>query len=151
MERLKAVVGTCRNLRSEMALSPADRVPLYAIGGGEFVTQAAPVLQALAKLSEVKVFDDEAQFAQTTRMAPVAVQGESRLALHVEIDVAAERERLGKEKKRLESEIAKAQAKLGNESFVSRAPANVVEQERARLSDFAATLARVRDQIDRLA
>lgn len=151
MERLKAVVGTCRNLRSEMALSPADRVPLYAIGGGEFVTQAAPVLQALAKLSEVKVFDDEAQFAQATRMAPVAVQGESRLALHVEIDVAAERERLGKEKKRLESEIAKAQAKLGNESFVSRAPANVVEQERARLSDFAATLARVRDQIDRLA
>ena len=151
MERLKAVVGTCRNLRSEMALSPADRVPLYAIGGTDFIGQAAPVLQALAKLSEVKVFKDEAEFAHATRMAPVAVQGESRLALHVEIDVAAERERLGKELKRLENEIAKSQAKLGNDKFVSRAAANVVEQERARLSDFTATLARVRDQIDRLA
>ncbi|PPE69823.1 valine--tRNA ligase [Caldimonas thermodepolymerans] len=151
MERLKALVGACRNLRGEMNLSPATRVPLYVIGGADFVSEAAPVLQALAKLSEVKVFHDEAEFAAATRLAPVSVQGQTRLALHVEIDVAAERERLAKEIKRLETEIAKAQAKLGNESFVARAPANVVEQERARLSDFTATLARVRDQLARLA
>jgi valyl-tRNA synthetase len=80
----------------------------------------------------------------------VAVQGDARLALHVEIDVAAEKERLTKEIKRLEGEIVKAQAKLGNESFVARAPAAVVEQEKQRMADFGATLERVQQQFNRL-
>ncbi|WKB54265.1 valine--tRNA ligase [Eleftheria terrae] len=151
VEQLKALVGASRTLRSEMGLSPAERVPLYTVGDAAFVTQAAALLQTLAKVSEVKVFDDEAAFAQATAQAPVAVQGAVRLALHVEIDAAAERERLGKEIKRLEAEIAKAQGKLSNESFVARAPANVVEQEKVRLQEFTVTLQKVRDQISRLA
>ena len=147
---LKALVGAVRNLRGEMGLSPAERVPLYAIGDAAFMEQVAPVLKALAKLSEVKVFTDEAAFAEATKMAPVAVSGSSRLALHVEIDVAAERERLAKEEQRLQGEITKANGKLGNESFVARAPAAVVEQERQRLADFTATLAKVQDQLRRL-
>ena len=150
VERLKALTGTCRNLRGEMNLSPAERVPLYVFGDDGLVGEAAPLLKALAKLSEVKVFTDEAAFAEATRMAPVAVAGTTRLALHVEIDVAAEQERLGKEVKRLEGEIAKAHAKLGNESFVARAPAAVVDQEKQRLADFTATLDKVRDQLARL-
>jgi valyl-tRNA synthetase len=151
MERLKAITGTCRNLRGEMNLSPAERVPLYVHGDDDgFIASAAPVLQALARLSEVKVFADAQAFAEATRLAPVAVAGTTRLALHVEIDVAAERERLGKEVKRLEGEIAKAQAKLANESFVARAPAAVVEQEKQRVADFSATLERVREQLSRL-
>lgn len=149
--KLKALVGSCRNLRSEMGLSPAERVPLVTIGDAGFMTEAAPILKALAKLAEVQVLSDEAAFAAASANAPVAVQGESRLALKVEIDVEAERARLGKEVQRLESEIAKAHAKLGNESFVARAPAAVVEQERARVADFSATLARVRSQLERLA
>ncbi|WP_157268096.1 valine--tRNA ligase [Azohydromonas aeria] len=148
--RLKALVGSCRNLRGEMNLSPAERVPLYTFGDEGFVTAAAPLLKALAKVSEVKTFADEAAFAQATAMAPVAVQGELRLALHVEIDVAAERARLSKEVARLEGEIAKAQAKLGNESFVARAPAAVVEQERQRVADFGQTLQRLQQQLARL-
>ena len=148
--KLKAVVGTARNLRSEMSLSPAERVPLLTTGDADFIRQAAPILQALGKLSEVQLLD-EAAFAAATQMAPVAVQGEARLALHVEIDVEAEKARLSKEITRLQGEIAKAQAKLGNESFVARAPAAVVEQEKARVADFSATLERLQGQLQRLA
>jgi len=148
--KLKTVVGASRTLRSEMALSPAARVPLYVIGDDAFIAQAEPVLKALAKVSEVKRFDSDAAFAQATRSAAVSVAGESRLALHVEIDVAAETARLGKEMARLEVEIAKASAKLASESFVARAPAAVVAQEQQRVADFTAALARLRDQSARL-
>jgi len=151
MARLKAVVGQCRALRSEMNLSPATRVPLYTHGDAAFVGAATPLLKTLAKLSDVRVFDDDASFTRATALAPVAVQGELRLALHVEVDVAAERERLAKEIARLQAEIARAHAKLGNEGFVARAPAAVVEQERQRLADFTAVLRRLTDQASRLA
>ena len=150
MARLKEVVGACRNLRSEMALPPGQQVPLLTHGDAAFIASATPVLRALARLSEVRVIDDEAAFAAATAAAPVAVQGAVRLALHVEIDVAAERERLGKEIARLQGEIAKAQGKLGNESFVARAPQAVVDQERARLAEFTQALGRLQDQRDRL-
>ncbi|MEK6668398.1 MAG: valine--tRNA ligase [Pseudomonadota bacterium] len=148
--KLKGIVGTTRNLRSEMNLSPAERVPLLTTGDADFIRQAAPILQALGKLSEVQLLDDAA-FAAATQMAPVAVHGEARLALRVEIDIEAEKARLGKEITRLQGEITKAQAKLGNESFVARAPAAVVEQEKARVADFAATLERLQGQLQRLA
>ena len=148
--KLKTVVGTSRTLRSEMNLSPAARVPLYVIGDDAFIEQAEPVLKALAKVSEVKRFDCDAAFAQATRSAAVSVAGESRLALHVEVDVAAETARLGKEMGRLEAEIAKASAKLASESFVARAPAAVVAQEQQRVAEFTAALARLQDQSARL-
>jgi len=152
--KLKQLVDACRNLRGEMRVSPATRLPLFAIAGSSaeaaFMTQAAPVLQALAKLSEVRVFEDEAAWAVAAQAAPVAVVGEARICLFMEIDVAAEKARLGKELARLEGEIVKAYGKLGNESFVARAPAAVIEQERKRLADFEATLDKVRDQLERL-
>ncbi len=148
--RLKAVVGACRSLRSQMSLSPAERVPLYVAGDGEFMHAAAPLIKALAKLSEVQVFSDDAAFAAATGHAPVVMQGAARLALHVQIDVSAELARLGKEVARLEGEIAKVKAKLGNETFVARAPVAVVEQERARLAEFSANLDRLKDQAARL-
>ncbi len=152
--QLKEWAGAVRNLRSEMNLSPAARVPLNLLSSSTdaaALAQASPLLKALGKLSEVKIFDDEASFTQACAHAPVAVVGTTRLSLHVEIDVAAERDRLGKEIKRLEGEISKAQGKLGNESFVARAPQAVVDQEKARLQDFENTLQQVRAQLSRLA
>ncbi|NMM86430.1 valine--tRNA ligase [Rhodococcus sp. SRB_17] len=148
--RLKALVDACRTLRGEMNVSPAARLPLYAVGDSEFLRGAAPVLQALAKLSEVKVFDDEAAWAAAAQAAPVAVVGGARLCLHMEIDVAAERTRLSKEIARIDGEVAKANAKLGNEAFVAKAPAAVIEQEKKRVADFGATLERLREQLARL-
>jgi valyl-tRNA synthetase len=148
--QLKSNVGACRGLRAEMGLSPADRVPLVTIGDAAFFQAAAPALKALAKLSGVQVLSDEAAFEAASALAPVAIQGAARLALKVEIDVAAERERLAKEIKRVEGEVTKAEAKLGNESFVARAPESVVAQERQRLADFGRTLSSLRDQLARL-
>ena len=71
--------------------------------------------------------------------------------LDIKVDPAAERIRLGKEIARLEAEIVKGDAKLGNESFVMRAPANVVEHERERLAGFKAALDKLKPQFDRLA
>jgi valyl-tRNA synthetase len=152
--KLKTLVDACRNLRGEMSVSPATRLPLFAIASSAaeaaFMTNAAPVLQALAKLSEVRVFEDEAAWAAAAQASPVAVVGEARICLFMEIDVAAEKARLGKELARLEGEIVKVHGKLGNESFVARAPAAVIDQERKRLSDFEATIAKIKDQLARL-
>jgi valyl-tRNA synthetase len=149
--RLKAVAVACRVLRSEMNLNPGTRVPLLVQGDADFVAQAGPVLQALARLSELRPFNDESTFGQAAAMSPVTTAAGLRLALHVEIDVAAERERLGKEIARLQGEIVKAEAKLGNAGFVQRAPAAVVEQERQRLASFGSDLSRLQDQQRRLA
>jgi valyl-tRNA synthetase len=80
----------------------------------------------------------------------VQVVGHTRVMLDVKVDAAAERERIGKEVGRVEGEIAKAEAKLGNAGFVARAPAAVVEQERARLAAFKTTLDQLREQRQRL-
>jgi valyl-tRNA synthetase len=152
--KLKHLVDACRNLRGEMNVSPATRLPLYVVAQSAaestFLQSSAAVLQALAKLSEVKVFADEAAWAAAAQSAPVAVVGEARVCLFVEVDVAAEKLRLGKEVTRLEDQINKAQTKLGNEAFVAKAPAAVLEQERKRVADFVATLEKVREQLARL-
>ncbi|MFA7293354.1 MAG: class I tRNA ligase family protein, partial [Rhodocyclaceae bacterium] len=143
---LKDIVYACRNLRGEMNISPAQKLPLLAAGNAETLQAFAPYIAGLAKLSEVQIVDE----IPTDEAAPVAVAGEFRVMLKVEIDVAAERERLAKEIARLEGEITKANAKLSNESFVARAPAAVVEQEKKRVADFGDTLAKLKPQLARL-
>ncbi|WP_306603837.1 valine--tRNA ligase [Azonexus sp.] len=146
VERLKALAYACRNLRGEMNVSPALRMPLLVAGGGDEIAEFAPILQALAKLSEVQIVDDMPADA----MAPVAVVGETRLMLKVEIDVAAEKIRLAKEIEKLEKQISIAQGKLNNEGFVARAPAAVIDQEKQRVADFTATLEQLKPQLAKL-
>jgi len=149
--KLKSLVDACRNLRGEMNVSPATKMPLFALGDADFMRANAAVLQSLAKLSEVKVFDDEAAWQAAAQSAPVAMVGGARMCLFIEVDVAAEKIRLNKEISRLEAEIVKAQNKLGNEAFVAKAPPAVIELEKKRVTDFSDTVAKMRDQFARLA
>jgi valyl-tRNA synthetase len=142
---LKALVNACRNLRGEMDIAPGQRVPLIAEGDHAMLAPHFPYMKFLARLADAKVVD-----ALPDADAAVQVVGSARLMLHVEIDLAAEVARLEKEAARLKGEIRKAEGKLGNASFVDRAPANVVAQERERLAGFHTTLEKVDAQLARL-
>jgi valyl-tRNA synthetase len=152
--RFRLLVDACRNLRGEMGLSPSQRVPLLALvpndADARWLTGHAAALQALAKLSEVKVFVDEAAWGQAAANAAVAVSDGLRLCLFVEVDVDAERARLAKEAARLQGEIAKAEGKLSNQAFVAKAPPAVIEQEKKRVTDFSDTLSKVQAQLAKL-
>ncbi len=143
---LKELVNACRTLRGEMNLSPAQRVPLVIEGDAALIGRLAPYIRMLARLSEVSAI---ARLEDAD--APVALVGDMRLMLVVEIDREAERARLAKEIARIQSEIRKAEGKLANPSFVDKAPAAVVEQEKARLADFGAMLNKMETQYARLA
>jgi valyl-tRNA synthetase len=142
---LKESVDACRSLRGEMNVSPATKVPLIAAGDVTKLQAYAPHLKALAKLADIEIVVDLPEAD-----APVALAGNFKLMLKIEIDVEAERVRLGKEIARLSGEIAKANGKLTNESFVARAPVEVVEQEKARVAEFTANLDKLNAQLAKL-
>jgi valyl-tRNA synthetase len=140
----KEVVNAGRNLRSEMKLSPKQRTPFYITGKPGAATLSA--VNALIRPDPLHVVE---QLPQSD--SPTAVAGAHRVMVHVEIDAAAEGERLSKEIARLEGMAASAEAKLANESFVARAPAAVVEEHRKRLTDSRETIKKLREQLQKLA
>ncbi|MBZ0068538.1 MAG: class I tRNA ligase family protein, partial [Thiobacillus sp.] len=145
IQTLKELVNACRTLRSEMNLSPAQRVPLVIEGDTAVINALAPYITALGKLSEVT-----AVAALADADAPVALVGDMRLMLVVEINKDEERARLAKEITRITGEISKAKGKLSNANFVDKAPAAVVQQEQARLADFVSMLQKLEAQHARL-
>jgi valyl-tRNA synthetase len=152
--QMKAIIDSCRNLRGEMQISPAQKVPLWISGDKPFLEAAAPYISALAKLSEVKLFPNEAEFnvlaEKEASGAPIALVGAMKLLIKIEVDPQAERVRLSKELTRLANEMNKCKAKLDNQGFVARAPAEVIEQEKKRLVDFKLLHAKLEAQMSKL-
>jgi len=148
--RVKVLVDACRNLRGELKVSPATRMPLYAWDESGFTFENAATLKSLGKLSEVKVFASKQAWQNATEGMPVSLVGGSSFCLYMEVDVAAEKVRLGKEATRLEGELVKVNAKLENQAFVSKVPPAVLTQEQKRLQDFTTTLEKIREQLTRL-
>ncbi len=143
--QLKLLVEACRALRGEMGLSPAQRVPLIAVGDASALVSFFPFMQALARLAGTTVVE-----GLPDTDAPTAVVGETRLMLEIKVDIGAEIARIEKEAVRIEGEVTKARAKLANTGFVGRAPAEVVAQERERLASFQGTLEKLHAQLEKL-
>ena len=145
IDTLKQLINACRTLRSEMNLKPGQKVPLIAEGDTSKLSLYSPYMAALARLTEVQIVD-----ALPQADAPVSIVGAFKLMLKVEIDKAAEKLRLEKERARIVGEVAKSNAKLSNASFVDRAPPAVIAQERERLAKFEATLRDIDAQLGKL-
>ena len=146
---VKQMIDAVRNLRGEMKLAPSVRVPLLVEGDEQTIEAIGPYIAFLGRLSGVEHVASVDK-ANEGSIAPVAIVRDFKLMLKVEIDVAAERVRLTKEIERVDGEIAKCNAKLGNERFVARAPAAVVEQERTRLANFTDLASKLREQLAKL-
>jgi valyl-tRNA synthetase len=143
---LKDLTTACRTLRSEMSIAPSQKLPLLIQGDRARLAPFVPYLIALARLSEVVIIEGTLPAAG----APVLIVGEYRLMLKIEVNMSAERERLHKERLRVEAEIAKCEAKLANPGFVERAPPLIVAQEKERLARFEATLEKINEQLAKL-
>jgi valyl-tRNA synthetase len=143
VEVAKELVNAGRNLRSENKLQPQQRVPAYITGSPTNTATAAFAI--LVRTSELHVVDD-----LPDSDSPVAVVRQHRIMLDFKVDSKAEIERIKKEIAHLEEQIARSKAKLSNSSFVERAPAKVVEQERERLSGFESKLGKLKSQLGKL-
>ena len=153
IEWLKAAVSGLRRVRSEMNIAPAKAVPVRLAGGGE--TDRARVAKFDAPLRFLVKADalDWLAPGEAEPAAATALVGELKLLIPLAglIDLGAEKARLAKEIARIEGEIRKCEAKLGNANFVANAPAAVVEQEKQRIADFGTQLAGLLEQAARLA
>jgi valyl-tRNA synthetase len=147
MALLQEWTAAARNLRSEAKIPPGEKLLLYATAAPAVaeVDAALSALQSLARLEGVKRVKE---LPDST--APVAVVGDARIMLYKEVDPALEAERISKEIARVDGEIAKVKAQLANPSFVERAPAQVVEQARARLAASEQNLQKLQDQLQKL-
>jgi valyl-tRNA synthetase len=138
VEWLKAMVTALRRVRSELNVAPARQVTLLLADASArdraLTARFETSLRFLTRLERIDFIDD----AASAPAAAAAVVGELKLLVPLEglVDLGAERTRLDKELKKVDGEIAKSQGKLASDTFVSNAPAAVVEQERKRLADW---------------
>jgi valyl-tRNA synthetase len=152
IEWFKNVLSGIRRIRSEMNISPAKVIPLLLadgdVGDRMRVAKFAAQITFLARTEAPQWIEPGADEPASA----VAVVGSLRVMIPLAglIDLDAEKARLGKEIARIEVEIRKCEGKLGNASFVANAPAEVVTQERLRITDWNTTLVALREQAQKL-
>ncbi len=142
---LKQFVNAVRELRGDTDVKAGEKVGLFVAGATEAAKRYERYLRPLARVSQVSYVE-----RLPKSDAPVKVVEHFQVMLDVRIDPGVQRAQLAKEEARVQGEIAKAEAELANESFVARAPQHVVQQRRERLLGFQSTLAKLRQQLERL-
>ena len=145
MAALQDLIGAVRNLRGEMGLAPSVKAPLF-VEGGKNLEALLKYVPMMARLTEAKLVDKLPE----SEDAPVAVCQNARLMLKVEIDKAAETARLNKEAEKLQKALDKLNAKLGKPGYTDKAPAHLVEKDRAELAELEDKMAKVQAQLAKL-
>jgi valyl-tRNA synthetase len=140
--------GRLRNLKAEYNVAARRDVTLVVKGAVEWLEEEKPVLALLAGAAEIRLDSSyEAPKGTPVSLTPV---GEIYLPLEGLIDIEAEKVRLSREITKIGQEVVRSEAKLANESFVARAPAEVVEQEKARLNEWRGKLVQLREMLEGL-
>ena len=145
MAALKDLVEEVRKLRGEMGIAPNVKAPLFVEGSAE-LEGLLKYLPSLTRLTEAKLVDSLPEAED----APVAVCNGARLMLKVEIDKAAETARLSKEAEKLQKALNKLNAKLSKPGYTEKAPAHLVEKDKADLAELEDKMAKVQTQLAKL-
>ena len=145
MAALKDLVEEVRKLRGEMGIAPNVKAPLFVEGSAE-LEGLLKYLPSLTRLTEAKLVDNLPEAED----APVAVCNGARLMLKVEIDKAAETARLSKEAEKLQKALDKLNAKLSKPGYTEKAPAHLVEKDKADLAELEDKMAKVQIQLAKL-
>jgi valyl-tRNA synthetase len=148
---LVKLISDIRSARSELNVPAAAKLKLLVVGGNDTTQKRlAANSAAIGVLSRVEGIDAKATAVPKASLQIVVDEATYALPVGEVIDLAAERARLQKEIKKLDDEIAKIDAKLGNANFVARAPEEVVEEQRERRRQAAQTRARLATALQRL-
>lgn len=145
MAALKDLVEEVRKLRGEMGIAPNVKAPLFVEGSAE-LEGLLKYLPSLTRLTEAKLVDSLPEAED----APVAVCNGARLMLKVEIDKAAETARLSKEAEKLQKALDKLNVKLSKPGYTEKAPAHLVEKDKADLAELEDKMAKVEGQLAKL-
>ncbi|HGO8289960.1 TPA: valine--tRNA ligase [Neisseria meningitidis] len=145
MTVLQDLIGAVRNLRGEMGIQPNVKAPLF-IESADDLADYLKYLPMMTRLTEAQ----QVAALPESEDAPVAVCNGARLMLKVEIDKAAETARLGKEAEKLQKALDKLNAKLSKPGYTEKAPAHLVEKDKADLAELEDKMAKVQTQLSKL-
>ncbi|WP_297956195.1 valine--tRNA ligase [uncultured Neisseria sp.] len=145
MTVLQDLIGAVRNLRGEMGIQPNVKAPLFVESADDLADylKYLPMMTRLTEAQQVAALPESED-------APVAVCNGARLMLKVEIDKAAETARLSKEAEKLQKALDKLNAKLSKPGYTEKAPAHLVEKDKADLAELEDKLAKVQNQLAKL-
>ena len=145
MTVLQDLIGTVRNLRGEMGIQPNVKAPLF-VESADDLADYLKYLPMMTRLTEAR----QVAALPESEDAPVAVCNGARLMLKVEIDKAAETARLSKEAEKLQKALDKLNAKLSKPGYTEKAPAHLVEKDKADLAELEDKMAKVQNQLAKL-
>lgn len=145
MTVLQDLIGAVRNLRGEMGIQPNVKAPLFVESADDLADylKYLPMMTRLTEAQQVAALPESED-------APVAVCNGARLMLKVEIDKAAETARLGKEAEKLQKALDKLNAKLSKPGYTEKAPAHLVEKDKADLAELEEKMAKLQNALAKL-
>ena len=145
MTVLQDLIGAVRNLRGEMGIQPNVKAPLFVESADDLADylKYLPMMTRLTEAQQVAALPESED-------APVAVCNGARLMLKVEIDKAAETARLSKEAEKLQKALDKLNAKLSKPGYTEKAPAHLVEKDKADLAELEDKMTKVQNQLAKL-